>query len=143
MKKEIPGTILLFFTIVLSGCSILNPSPKLGPAEVTEKFYRWYLGYPGNSLADRRYQESEYLSSELIDKVDLMLQADIPGRGDPFLLAQDIPEFYQVEGETILDDRAEVGVFFFWSGNPDPSQRTVELQLIQGDWKITSINFSD
>ena len=60
-------SVTVGLTVLLCGCSPA-PSPAAGspssatPEEVVESFYRWYIDYPGNQLADGAYRSSEYFT---------------------------------------------------------------------------------
>lgn len=143
-SRRLGWRLLLGFLVLLtvSGCGLLGANaPELGPAEVTAKFYRWCIGYPGNPTIDRAYRTSPHLAQSFIERVDAILASPERGGADPLLLAQDIPERFTVEEAQIEDGRATVVVNFFFSGNDTPSQREVELQLVDGAWLITGVGF--
>ncbi|MBN1247728.1 MAG: DUF3828 domain-containing protein [Anaerolineae bacterium] len=126
--------------LLLPACTFVGPAtPELGPAEVTEAFYRWYIGYPGNVVADDAYRTSPYLAQEKIDQVDAMRAAETRGGADPFLLAQDIPERFEVGEATIDGETATVPLALYWSGNPTATMREVRLALIDGEWRIVGV----
>lgn len=135
MRRRILLTLGLL--AVLTGCGLLSGQPEMGPPEVVTKFYRWYVGYPGNPLADREYRESPYLSQSFIQEVDEALEGGF--RADPILLAQDIPERFTIDETDVSGDEATVIVSLYWSANPVPSRRKVDLRLLQGEWKITGV----
>jgi hypothetical protein len=115
----------------------------VSPQEVVTKFYRWYIGYPGNPLVDEEYRTSPYLAESFVQEVDETLASFDRGAADPFLLAQDIPEQFTVDEATISGDQASVAVNLYWGGNPTPSPRQVDLALIDGKWKITHISIPE
>jgi len=127
-----------------AGCGLFGPKePPLDPTEVTHQFYRWYLGYPGNPLADKAYRASPYLAESMIQEVDETLASFEVGGADPFLLAQDIPERFTVEPASVGDDRATVLVYFyFWSGDETPAVREVTLAKRDGEWKIIGVSMA-
>jgi hypothetical protein len=142
--------------LLLSGCALLarpTQAPPMTPVEVVTKFYRWYIGYPANPLVDEAYKSSPYLSEELIQEIEETLASFANGRSgpasayDPILLAQDIPESFTVEEESLSGDRATVIVHLFWGGNPTPSDRRVELERVRQDkevrWKIVDIRLAE
>jgi hypothetical protein len=81
--------VVLAVTVAVGGCALISREPEMSPQEVVTKFYRWYIGYPGNPLVDREYRESPYLAKSFVQEVDGVLAGDF--RADPILLAQDIP----------------------------------------------------
>jgi hypothetical protein len=129
--------LALVLIVALSGCGLMTREPAMSPQEVTTRFYRWYIGYPGNPLVDRGYRESPYLAASFIEEVDEVLEGSF--RADPILLAQDIPERFTVGAAEVSGDRATVLVSFYWGGNPTPSRRRVTLELIDGAWKIVDV----
>jgi len=127
--------------VVMSGCGLTVQEPEMTPQEVVSKFYRWYIGYPGNPLADREYRESPYLAESFISEVD---QIALRGfRADPILLAQDIPERFSVDEADVSGDEATVLVSLYWGGNPTPTERRIDLRLIDGAWMITDVSMMD
>jgi hypothetical protein len=127
--------------MVVSGCGLFSREPELSPQEVVTKFYRWYVGYPGNPLVDREYRESPYLADSFIDEVDDMGEEGF--MACPFLLAQDIPERFTVDETEVSGDEATVMVKLYWGGNPTPTERRVDLRLMDGAWKITGVSRQD
>jgi hypothetical protein len=130
--------------LMLAGCGLFGPQePPLSPTEVTNQFYRWYIGYPGNPLVDKAYRASPYLAESMIEEVDETLASFEVGGADPFLLAQDIPERFTVEAATVADDRATVRVYFYWwSGDENPSVREITLAKRDGEWKIIDVSMT-
>jgi hypothetical protein len=130
--------VALAVMVAVGGCGLVSREPEISPQEVVTKFYRWYIGYPGNPLVDREYRESPYLADTFIREVDETLEGQLIA--DPILLAQDIPERFSVdEGET-AGDRATVLVSFYWGGNPTPSKREIDLEVVDGEWRITDVS---
>ena len=134
--------ILPIVSLLLAGCGLLGArTPPLSPTEVTNQFYRWYIGYPGNPLVDKAYRASPYLAESLIEEVDETLASFELGGADPFLMAQDIPERFTVEEATVEGDRATVLVYlYWWSGDENPSVLDVTLAKREGEWKIIDIS---
>jgi hypothetical protein len=115
------------------------------PVGVTGAFYDWYLDYTtpdeaghfNNPLVDKAYREAPYLSVGLIEEMDTLLSEPI--MFDPFLCAQDIPEWYRVEEIDTGADTAQVMVLTYFSGNPVPSRLLVELTLSDEGWQLREI----
>lgn len=130
----------LSLLLTLSACSLIAPAtPDLDPAAVTEAFYRWYIGYPGNAAADGAYQGSPYLAQSYIERIDALRTAETRGGADPFLLAQDVPARFEV-GEAVIDgDRASVTLSLYWAGNEIPTVRHVWLEILDGAWRIVGV----
>ena len=131
-------TMALGLTIVLDRCSPAPASSEamsVAPETVVESFYNWYLGYPGNPLVDGAYRSSEYLTTEFVRKADEIIASFDKGGYDPFLCAQDIPESFAVNEAVISGDEAGVVVHTSFEGH----MFTVDLQRVDGQWKITDI----
>jgi len=137
-EMKIKVLLAIVLVVMLSGCSLISKEPEMSPQEVTTKFYRWYIGYPGNPLVDREYRESPYLTEGFIQEVDEVLADSF--RADPILLAQDIPERFTVDETDISGERATVLVNLYWGGDSNPSMRWVALELIEGEWRITDVS---
>lgn len=131
---------LALMTTALAGCACAA-EPEFSPEEVVTKFYRWYIGYPGNPLADREYRTSPYLADSFVQEVDEIVAGDF--RADPILLAQDIPERFTVEEADISKNQTTVTIDFYWPGNPTPASRRITLEKTDGTWKITDIAMID
>ncbi len=130
------GTAVIL--MILSGCNdnaALSGTSALTPEGVVESFYTWYLGYPGNAMADGRYKSSEYLSVGFIAKVDEIIASFEHGGYDPFLQAQDIPDSFTVDKAEIGANTAIVMVHTSFPGHV----LRVELEHTDGQWKITDI----
>ena len=131
--------VLMAVSAALAGCQWLSGEPDLSPQEVVTKFYRWYIGYPGNPLVDRSYRDSPYLAESFVQDVDEVLASFDKAGADPILLAQDIPERFTVEETETSRDEATVTLYMYFGGNDTPAKREVELKLIDGEWKITDV----
>lgn len=113
------------------------------PDQVVERFYSWYFRYildVGNPLVDRAYRSSEYLTAELIQRVD-----GVQGF-DPFLCAQDIPGGFSVGLAEGSAEEARVPLHTIW--NPDTEYEsirdlTVVLQLVEGQWRIAEVRCTE
>jgi hypothetical protein len=111
--------------------------------EVVERFYDWYLSYPGNVAAEGAYRSSEYLTPSFVEKVDEIIASFDRGGYDPFLCAQDIPGDLDVDDEVVRSsDTATVVVHGVWNPGTEfeaISDVVVELQVMDGTWKISDI----
>jgi len=130
-------SIMIVALVFLAGCSqpVAASTP---PEEVVEAFYHWYLGYPGNVLAERAYRDSEYLSQEFVVEVDELLDSFSMGAYDPFLMAQDIPTAITVQDVSLDETQATVTVQQDWSGGYQRELK-IELQLIDDQWLISGV----
>lgn len=136
LLTSLTAAALALMTIALAGCACAA-EPEFSPEEVVTRFYRWYIGYPGNPLADREYRASPYLADSFVKEVDGVVAGDF--RADPILLAQDIPERFTVEKAEASRDEATVIVCFYFGGNNTPVEREVELEVIDGEWRIRNV----
>jgi hypothetical protein len=131
--------------LILSGCAPVRSVLKAkgaAPEQVVESFYDWYLGYPGNPVADGAYRSSEYLTEEFVEKVDAIIASFDQGGYDPFLCAQDIPGDLIVGDAVLSGDEASLVVHEVWNvGTEYESVHdvTVELQTVDGAWKIADV----
>jgi hypothetical protein len=141
-------SLVVAMAVLVTGCGgspqpTEEPSPDpSSPAGVVESFYRWYVGYPGNPMADGAYRSSEYLSEDFVQEVGQLIASFEGGGYDPFLCAQDIPGRVDVDEATVSGDEASVMVYGVW--NPDTefelvNEVEVELRRMDGQWKITDI----
>jgi hypothetical protein len=119
-----------------------NPMPE-GPIPTTPEgaasgFYDWYLWYArevGNPLVDGVYRSSEYLTPDLIQKVDEILASFDRGGYDPFLCAQDIPDSIILQETDLSGDRASLVVETSFEGH----FFTLELREKDGRWAISDV----
>jgi len=87
------------------GWLITNVTCGGSPEGLAKAFYTWYLAYFGdraagemnNPLVDGAYRESGFLTDAFVQRADEELDAQTLGGGDPFLLAQDIPQAFSVD----------------------------------------------
>jgi hypothetical protein len=106
VRSSIDGHIITVDTQkVDEGWLITNVTCGGSPQGGAKAFYTWYLAYFGdraagemnNPLVDGAYRESGLLTDAFIRRVDEQLDAQTPGGGDPFLLAQDVPQAFSVD----------------------------------------------
>ncbi|MGC9349034.1 MAG: hypothetical protein ACP5JG_12895 [Anaerolineae bacterium] len=140
-KRDITNSTasLLLCLVLLAGCRWPAPTPDIEPGEVVNRFYRWYLGYPGNPLVERAYRTSPYLAPAFIDEIDETLSSMQAGGGDPILLAQDVPNDFSVEAVEVSGDEATALLHLHWGEGSPPVARQVDLAIIDGEWRITDV----
>lgn len=134
--------ILLALGLAISGCRSTK-TPELPPHQVTYEFYRWYIGYPGNPLVDKEYRNSPYLTDDLIEEIDQTLASFDQGAYDPILMAQNIPESFDVDQAETSGDRSTVIVRLFWGPRSSFTDLEIELVLTENKWKIDKISRAD
>jgi hypothetical protein len=142
--------IMLVILLVFSGCSIQPvaesstvAATELGPAEVTQQFYDWYLqeaSQPpvegkGNILTEGGYAASPFLAPEFVEEVKRTVASFERGGFDPLLLAQDLPTAMQVVEERIDGGSAHVRMTTTFFGHE------LDVVLRHGDdgWQIVGV----
>jgi hypothetical protein len=148
MKKYwLIGLLVAALLVAAAGYGILRTASQastLGPAEVVDAFYGWYLDYIGdrasdtfrNPLRDGAYRTSPYLAPEFVTTVDELIAGFEHGGYDPFLLAQDIPTEVNVGEAVVTGKTATVPVSTSFAGH----HFTVTLALeTDENWLITAI----
>ena len=111
-------TLGILLTLALGACSMGAPISEAAtqppveesisePDDVVNGFYDWYLAYKGNVLAKRAYQTRAELTGDFISSVNDLLDSFDKGSYDPFLCAQDIPQFMEIETLTIDGEMAQ------------------------------------
>ena len=140
--------VALALFVLLGGCtpapasSATLESSAVLPEEIVDRFYGWYLDYPGNAMVDEAYRSSEYLTVEFVQEVDEIIASFNKGGYDPFLCAQDVPGSLIVEAVDVVGEEAVVVVREIWNvGTEYESARDLEvaLRMIDGAWKIADI----
>ncbi|MDT8306746.1 MAG: DUF3828 domain-containing protein [Anaerolineae bacterium] len=115
-------------------------------AATVEKFYRWYLAYPGNPFTARAYRESPLLTEEFKAELDAAMDAMIaagPGGADLILRAQDIPGDMRYGAATVEGDTATATVTQVWNPGTEFEMLrdlTVTLEKVDGTWLIAGIS---
>jgi len=131
--------------IMLAGPRLNFVSAKTShPEQVVRDYYRWYLDYVGpdfggdvhNPLVERAYQISPFLSGELINRIDGIVENGREIHYDPFLCAQDIPAEIQVIASFQTDHQAAVVV----ESSFYQHIFTVDLVKSRGQWKISNVD---
>lgn len=145
VETSFPGHALTVGLMRLDGrwqITSIAPAPEM----VVSSFYGWYLWYIDggeamrNPLVDGAYRDCGYLTEGFVTEIDQTLASFDNGGYDPLLMAQDVPERVTVVEATAEGAEAQVKVAMFWGNNPAPSERTVNLTLVDGNWKIASVS---
>ena len=107
VRSSFAGHVLTVDTQKVDNRWVITNITCGGTPEGTAKaFYTWYLAYFGdraagemnNPLIDGAYRDSGFLTDAFIQRVEEQLDSNTPaGGGDPFLLAQDIPQAFSVD----------------------------------------------
>lgn len=134
--------ILFALGLAMGGCRSAK-TPELPPHQVAHEFYRWYIGYPGNPLVDKEYRSSPYLTDNLIAEIDQTLASFDQGAYDPILMAQNIPESFEIDEAETSGDRSTVIVRLFWGPRSSFTDLEIELVLTENKWKIDKIARAD
>lgn len=113
----------------------------MSPLELTESFYRWHVGFPGNPLLHTRDKWREYFTPAFIQQVEeILAPREGPGGGfDPFLCAQDIPAELAFAEEERSADEVTIRVQKLWGPGSPASELTVHLVRLDGRWWIARI----
>ncbi len=150
--------LLALVGIVFAGAVTAQPDEAMStpaPEQVTAEFYNWYLGYirgdgeatsgsmMRNPLVDGAHRDCGYLTDDFVTEIDETLSSFDKGAFDPILLAQDTPVRVDVGTSDIKDDEAVVPVAMYWGGNPTPSERSVTLHKVDGEWKVAGVGFTE
>ncbi len=146
-KKRLTWIVIGLAVLVLAGSGAAlaasRTQAKMGPTQVTQAYYDWYLSYLGdratgelhNPLVDGAYKDSPYLSPAFMAEVEQTVAGFDKGGFDPFLCAQDIPTSVTAGEAVIEGSEATVPVQTSFEGHTF----TARLALMEGQWKITGI----
>jgi hypothetical protein len=134
-QYELTQNLEVALRLVDGQWKIADIAVRMAPEEVVEGFYWWYIGYPGNPMADGVYRSSEYLADEFVQKVDAIIASFDRGGYDPFLCAQDVPGELTVEEAVVSGDGASLAVHTSFEGHTF----TVELRRVDGRWRISDV----
>jgi hypothetical protein len=107
----------------------------LEPAQVVEHFFGWYLAYEGNPLVDGVYRNAGYLTPQAVAAVDQFLSDADHAVYDPFLCAQDFPEWMAVDTVSVQGDEAQVDLYTSFEGH----LLDVALHRDDGVWRIAAV----
>jgi hypothetical protein len=136
------STWILFLSLTpcfFAGCSSQAAVPNdpliMRPEEVVENFYDWLMEYPGNPRVDGAYKTSPFLTDVYIEQVGKGFNENQIGGVDPFMCAQDIPEKVFVHDAETMGKHAFVNVDSSFPGH----HFQIELELVEGEWKIRNI----
>ncbi len=141
--------LLMMMAIILSGCGAATPTPSEAatleamPEDTVEAFYQWYTSYSGNVVVDEAYRDNEYLTPDVVQKVDDIVASFTHGGYDPFLCAQDIPQAFEVGTATVDGDEATVTAHGVWNPDTEYVNRNdilVKLVKVNGAWKISDLS---
>jgi hypothetical protein len=152
MSKKL--SFALFFLVLLAlalagGCALQSQAAEKSAADAAatvERFYRWYLAYPGNPFAARAYRDSPLLSEAFKAELDAEMEAMIaagPGGADLILRAQDIPGDMRYGAATVDGDSATAIVTQVWNPGTEFEMLrdlTITLEKVDGTWLIDGIS---
>jgi len=102
---------------------------------VVQGFYQWYLGYPGDPLAERAYRDRPELTPFWISQMDEHLNDPGGDRPDPFLCSRERPSYLTVGRVTVVSLHASASVHSSDLAHP----LTVRMRWAQGRWLIDEI----
>jgi hypothetical protein len=124
------------------GAETADPMPE-GPIPMTPEgavtgFYSWYLWYArevGNPLVTGAYRSSEYLTPDLVQKMDKTIASFDRSGYDPFLCAQDLPESFTLDEAVVSGDEASLVVHTSFADHAFG----VELEQVNGRWAVSDV----
>lgn len=118
------------------------------PETRAQAFYTWYIGLMSdrggadwiNPLVTGEYQDTPYLTQDLVQRVDEALAGMEQGGFDPFLMAQDVPQGFTVEPGA-APETAVVQFYFLGPENEPYGGWSVLLSFVEerGRWLIDQI----
>lgn len=118
-----------------------KPPYDIPSKQVVEQFYAWYLGdndYRGcNPLLDKTYWSCAELTDGCVQRIDEALASSNTSFYDPFLCVSPRTPVNIVIGEALVSG-GEASVVIH-TNNFEGHQFTVNLKVIDGEWKISDI----
>ena len=140
---RVVAIVLLFGSSALGGDTARRASSN--PADVVRAFYTYHFAHDmGFSEASVR-ERSVWLAPELVDLCHAYFQKPVrPGEvpdvdGDPFTDSQEYPKSFSVGKPSVSDTIVRVPVTLSW---PDHHRTIrVQLQVVNGSWRITNIAY--
>lgn len=137
---------MMVYLVTVDGRWLINeivcPLPEEAypqtPDAVVMAFYTWYLDYAaaGNPLVDKAYHDSPYLTADFANHVDEIIAGFDRGGYDPFLCAQDIPDYIMPQSLIMNGPTPSILV----QTSFDQHFFTVDLRQMAGDiWQISNV----
>jgi hypothetical protein len=146
MYKKITLLSMVAVLLLVQACSSMVPAQDAqSPAEVTEVFYKGYLGYIGNSakesfhnrLSEGAYRDSGYRLQAFVAELVRLVEGNL--FFDPVPMAQNILSNFSVDVSAEAD-RAVVHLQF---GDYSVNDLLISLVEEDGIWKISGIYIMD
>jgi hypothetical protein len=134
--KNLFITVLIIVVAILVTATIIYRQENLfstKPEDVIQEFYDWHINYEGNTLVDKAYQSSDYLTEDFIATLDAFTAGSM--MFDPILCAKDRPESIMPGEATISGEQANVLVTTSFVGH----SFEVVLSQVNGEWKIDNV----
>ncbi len=137
---------MMVYLVTVNGRWLINeivcPVPEEAypqtPDAVVMAFYNWYLDYAAasNPLVDKAYHDSPYLTADFANHVDEIIAGFDRGGYDPFLCAQDIPDYIMPQSFIMNGPTPSILV----QTSFDHHFFTVDLRQMDGDiWQISNV----
>jgi hypothetical protein len=116
------------------------------PVETVKAIYHTayaHFGFDADIVKTYKPWLTPDLYSRLLKKANQpVAKGDAPDiEGDVIFDAQDVPNKYVVGKATTDSTKAKVDVSLTYSGEPDKRHFTVQLQQIDGAWKVSDIDY--
>jgi hypothetical protein len=141
--------LLLMLALLLTACTTsaaperLTTAPESAPPEgVVRAFYQTWISAEGNPINERIYDNTDYLTTNFIQRIDDRIVAQGGIAADPLLCAQNRPSQIEVGEATMTGDTAQVTVQTIWARGPDTTatrEFQVELARPVKDWRINDV----
>jgi hypothetical protein len=142
MKNKTLTSAVVILVLVAAGGSVYALRDRVlftqSPEQITLDFYENWVGYDGNPVADRMYNESDLTTENLKLKLNGIIDSFDKSGYDPVLCAQDIPAGIEVVNVSKDDNKAIVTLKENFGG----SEKIIEAIMEKGSfgsWKIDNI----
>jgi len=119
-------------------CPLPEEAYPQTPDAVVMAFYNWYLDYAAasNPLVDKAYHDSPYLTADFANHVDEIIAGFDRGGYDPFLCAQDVPDYVMAQSFIMNGPTPSILV----QTSFDHHFFTVDLRQMDGDiWQVSNV----
>lgn len=131
-------TVLIASGVIIGGAYALkSQTEKTGPGQTVLNFYEDWVGYEGNPLINKYYQDHPLLTKNFSEKIDQIVSSFDRNAYDPILCAQDKPESIKV---TNLKEKEEEAVLTLEEKFYNNKQNLeILLEKTDNSWQIKDI----
>jgi hypothetical protein len=136
VRKVVITTIIILVALITF--LVLKPEE---PDDVVRAFYKDWISYNGNPMADKAYESSGYVTADFADVTTDLISSFDKEAFDPILCAEDKPNNFSTVITEMGSETASVKVILFF----DERTSDVGVNLVKddGDWRISQINCGD